>query len=190
MALLALLLALLVLPRPAAASDWGGIQPGVTIREHVHERYGPPSKENRIKVEGYETIQWIYEGSRAPAGIAKMTLDFGLLTPTGFQGNLVRLLTLEPKPLIFGRGTVIQGWGLPDGLGNNPDGTITLLWKDGLFVTLDQEGQNAAIMVFAPPQPDLPIQNPGPAGSPPSAPNAPPRAAPSAPPSAAPAPKR
>ncbi len=165
-----LLLALLSLTSPAVAAEWGNIQPGVTIREHVHERYGPPSKENRLKIDNYDTIQWIYEGNRAPAGMTKMTVDFGLLAGSAFKGNIVRLLTLEPKPLIFGRGTLIQGWGLPDGIANNPDGTVTLFWKDGLIATLDKEGEDAAIMVFAPPQPDLPIQGAAPGAPQPAAP--------------------
>jgi len=160
-----LLAPLLVRPLPAAASEWGGIQPGVTTREQVNDRYGPPSKENRPKIEGYDTIQWVYENTRAPEGITRMTVDFGVLGPSGFVSNLVRTLTLEPKPLIFGRMTLIQGWGLPDGISNNPDGSVNLLWKDGLFVTLNQEGEEAAVMVFAPPQPGLAIPPPAEPGA-------------------------
>jgi len=156
---------LLILPHEAAASEWGGIEPGVTTREQVNDRYGPPSKENRPKVEGYDTVQWVYENARVPAGITRMTVDFGILGPSGFVPNLVRVLTLEPKPLIFGRMTLIQGWGLPDGISNNPDGSVNLLWKDGLFVTLDREGEEAAIMVFSPPQPNLAIPPPAEPGA-------------------------
>jgi hypothetical protein len=160
-----LLALLLVLPLPAGASEWGGIQPGVTTREQVNDRYGPPSKENRPKIEGYDTIQWVYENTRAPEGITRMTVDFGILGQSGFVPNLVRVLTLQPKPLIFGRMTLIQGWGLPDGISNNPDGSVNLLWKDGLFVTLNQEGEEAAIMVFSPPQPSLAIPPPAEPGA-------------------------
>src|SRR5262245_34468393 len=160
---------LILLRWSSEAAEWGGVQPGVTSREQVNDRYGPPSKENRPKIEGYDTIQWVYENTRAPAGIIRMTIDFGILAPSGFKSNVVRVLTLEPKPSIFGRMTLIQGWGLPDGISNNPDGSVNLLWKDGLFVTLDKEGEEAAVMVFSPPQPtlEIPPLPPGTPGSPP-----------------------
>jgi hypothetical protein len=167
------LLGLLLLPWPAAASEWGGIQPGVSSLEQVRERYGPPTKETKVKVEGYDTVQWLYEGNRSPAGMARMTVDFGMLVASVYRWNVVRVLTIEPKPAIFGRETVVQGWGLPDGIGNNPDGTVSLFWKDGLIVTLDKEGENAAVMVFSPPQPNVQIRDtppPAPATPPPGAP--------------------
>ncbi len=179
MARAALLLALLLLPTPAAASEWGGIEPGVTSVEQVRERYGPPSKETRGKVEGYDTVQWLYEGANAPAGMSKMTVDFGLLIQSAYKPSIVRLLTLEPKPAIFGKGTVVLGWGIPDGLADNPDGTVSMFWKDGLIVTLDKQSENAVLMIFSLPQPNLPTPEPGPASSPPAAPQpgapAPPR---------------
>ena len=45
-----------------------------------------------------------------------MTVDYGLLTPQGYKPTVVRVLRLEPKPKIFGRNTVIQAWGVPDGI--------------------------------------------------------------------------
>jgi hypothetical protein len=91
-----------------------------------------------------------------------MTVDFGLLGPSGYQPNLVRLLTLIPKPAMFGPSTVIQGWGIPDGVKQNPDGSETLFWKTGLFVTFDKERQNARTMIFSPPQPEPPRQGAAP----------------------------
>jgi len=170
MARATLLLALLLLPWPAAASEWGGIEPGVTTVEQVRERYGPPSKETRAKVEGYDTLQWLYEGASAPAGMSKMTVDFGLLMQSVYKPSIVRLLTIEPKPAIFGKGTVVLGWGIPDGLADNPDGTVSMFWKDGLIVTLDREGENAVLMIFSLPQPGLPTSGPGPASPVPAAP--------------------
>lgn len=144
---------------PACASDWGGIEPGVTTVEQVRERYGQPSKESRPKVEGYDTMEWVYEGDRAPAGIVRMTIEFGLLAGTVYKPNIVRLLTLEPKPLIFGRNTVIQGWGVPDAIADNKDGSSTLIWRDGLLVTFDKTGDDAAKMIFSVPQPITPPSN-------------------------------
>ncbi len=157
-----LLLALvLIVPVAAPAADWGGIEPGVTTLDRVKERYGPPSQETRPKVEGYDTVQWVYEGDRAPAGLVRMTVDFGLLTPSGYKPAVVRLLKLEPKPLIFGRNTVIQGWGLPDGMGTQ-EGVLTFFYKEGLFVIFDKEKANAVTMIFSLPQLDAPA----PSGSP------------------------
>ena len=184
---LVLLLALVLLPWPATASEWGGIQPGVTTVEQVRERYGPPSKESRPKLEGYDTLTWVYEGGRAPAGIARLTVEFGLLTAAGYKPGLVRIFTLEPKPLIFGRATLIQGWGVPDGKADNSDGTMTLIWREGLLATLDTPGEQATKMIFSMPQPGLLPKSAAPAspGPPPNS-TAP---APAAPP-AAPAPRR
>jgi hypothetical protein len=171
MARLVLVLALILVPGPATASDWGGIQPGVTTVEQVRERYGPPSKESRPKVEGYDTLTWVYEGSRAPAGTVRLTVDFGLLTPAGYKPGVVRIFTLEPKPAIFGRATVFQGWGLPDREVDNRDGTVMFTWHDGLIVMFDKAGEQATTMIFSMPQPGLA----------PSAGPAPPRPQPGAP---------
>jgi hypothetical protein len=136
---------------PASAAEWGNIEPGVTTPEQVRARYGEPSKETSAKVEGYDTRQWVYEGSRAPEGLVRMTVDFGLLTPSGYQPSLVRLLKLEPKPLIFGRHTVMDGWGLPDNV-TKRDGFDTFFYRIGLFVIFDKEGTSAVTMVFSIPQ--------------------------------------
>lgn len=143
----------LVVTAPAAALEWGGIEPGVTTVQQVRERYGQPSKDTRPKVEGYDTQRWVYEDARAPAGLYRMTVDFGILRPAGYQPGVVRLLTLEPKPNIFGRYTVIQGWGLPDVVNDDKKSGATLLWKDGLLVTFDESNENAVSMVFSVPQP-------------------------------------
>jgi hypothetical protein len=121
---------LLAAPGVAGAGEWGNIEPGVSTVEQVRARYGAPSKETRARVEGYDTLQWVYESNRAPGGLVRMTVDFGLLAQTGFKPSVVRLLKLEPKPLIFGRRTVIEGWGLPDGVGDQ-DGVRTFFTRRG-----------------------------------------------------------
>ena len=124
-----LLLALtLALPASAAAAEWGGIEPGVTTAQDVRSRHGAPSTERAVKVEGYDTLEWLYEKDRAPAGILRMTVEFGLLTPSGYKPSIVRILKLEPKPLIFGRQTVIQGWGMPDAV-SRQDGLVTTFYR-------------------------------------------------------------
>lgn len=149
----AIALLLLALASPASSLDWGGIEPGVTTVEQVRERYGAPSKEARPKVDGYDTLQWVYEGTRAPTGLDRLTVDFGLLAATGYKPSVVRIFSIEPKPRIFGRNTVVQGWGVPDTVTKNQDGTSTVVWKQGLHAIFDKGDENAVIMVFSMPQP-------------------------------------
>jgi hypothetical protein len=153
--LLLIFLTLLASPALISAADWGGIDAGVTTLEQVRERYGVPSKETRAKVEGYDTVQWTYEGPRAPAGLLRMVVDFGLLTPAGYKPNVARLLRLEPKPHIFARNAVINGWGVPDGI-STENGQTTFFYKIGLLVTFGKDGENAVVMNFTLPQPDTP----------------------------------
>ena len=162
---LGLLAILLLLPVAAVAAEWATIEPGVSTTEQVRLRFGAPSKETHPKVEGYDTVQWIYEDERAPAGILRMTVDFGLLTPSGYKPTTVRILKLEPKPLIFGRSTVIDGWGIPDGMGDR-EGLLTFFYKAGLFVVFDKEGLMATTMIFSLPQPDAAGQATPPASPP------------------------
>lgn len=149
------LVTLLALPPLASAADWGGIEAGVTTIEQVRERYGAPSKETRAKVEGYDTVQWVYEGPRAPAGLVRMIVDFGLLTPAGYKPNVVRVLGLEPKRHIFAREAIINGWGVPDGI-NTEGGRTTFFYKIGLLVTFGKDSDNAVEMKFTVAQPDTP----------------------------------
>ncbi len=165
-ALIALAL-LLRVAGPASAADFGNIEPGVTTTDQVRELYGRASKEVPAKVEGYDTLQWAYERSQAPEGLVRMTVDFGLLTPSGYKPTVVRLLTLEPKPSIFPKKTVIDGWGVPDGEGSR-DGVQTFLYREGLVVIFDTEGENAVRLIFSIPQP-------GSGQAPPAAPAAPPK---------------
>jgi hypothetical protein len=150
-----LLVMALVMPAIGAAEEWGAIDPGVTTIEQVRARYGAPTRETRAKVDGYDTIQWVYEESRAPGGVRRMTVDYGLLTPQGYKQTVVRVLRLEPKPLIFGRNTVLQAWGLPDGTSTQNE-QATIFYKSGLIVIFNKEGTDSVLLTFTPPQPDPP----------------------------------
>jgi hypothetical protein len=152
---LLLLALLLVAPATASAAEWGGIDPGVTTMNELRDRYGAPTRQTQAKVEGYDTTQWIYEGRQALTGLVRMTVDFGLLTPGGFKPTVVREFKLEPKPFIFRRSTVVEGWGLPDGA-RSENGLDTFYYKLGLFVVFDKDGESATSMLFGPPQPDVP----------------------------------
>ncbi|MFZ1058890.1 MAG: hypothetical protein WAP47_06830 [Candidatus Rokuibacteriota bacterium] len=140
-------------PSAAVAADWGAISPGASTIETVRERYGAPSRETRQKLEGYDTIQWVYEGARAPAGMKRMIVEFGLLTPGGFRANVVRYFVLEPKPGVFGRRTIVNGWDVPDGIGEE-GGRKVFFYKAGLKVTFDENEDNALSMAFTIPQPE------------------------------------
>jgi hypothetical protein len=153
--LAAVAMAGLLLAGPGTAEEWGAIEPGVTTAEQVRARYGAPSKETRGKADGYDIMQWVYEGAQAPGGIQKMTVDYGLLTPQGFKPTVVRVLRLEPKAKVFGRNTVIQAWGVPDGITQQNE-LDTFFYKTGLLVNFDKEGDEAALLTFTPPQPDDP----------------------------------
>jgi hypothetical protein len=165
MRLPAALMFLLLLATPVVAADWGQINPGETTQAAVRARYGEPAKQSTQKVEGYDADQWVYEGPRAPAGIAKMTIDFGILNPSGYQKDIVRTFRLEPKPDIFNRKLVLDGWGLPGRIGK--EGSLEFfLYREGLLVYFDANGERVIAMIFTPPQP-LPPDQGTPAAPPP-----------------------
>jgi hypothetical protein len=149
------LAALLVGPGAVTAEEWGAIDPGTTTTDQVRARYGAPSKETHAKADGYDTTQWVYEDARAPGGIERMTVDYGLLTPQGYKPTVVRALRLEPKPKIFGRNTVIQAWGVPDAITKHNEMDV-FFYKSGLLVNFDKEGDEAALLTFTLPQPGTP----------------------------------
>jgi hypothetical protein len=150
--LVALAMAGLLLGRGfAAAEEWGAIEPGATTVDEVRARYGAPSKETRGKADNYDTLQWVYEDTRAPGGINRMTVDYGLLTPKGYQPKVVRVFRLEPKSKIFGRSTVIHAWGVPDAITEH-NGMDVFFYKTGLLVNFDKEGEEATLLTFTPPQ--------------------------------------
>ena len=169
--LIAVILALaLALPAAACAASWGGIEPGDTTLEQVRERYGAPSKETKQKTESYDTTTWIYEGPKAPGGMNRMVVDFGILKPDGFKPNLVRVFVLEPKPTIFAVQTVIDGWGLPSMAGDQ-GGYPTMLYEAGLVVIFNKQTLWAESMTFTLPQPlpQAPAAGAAPAPAPPKA---------------------
>ena len=168
----------LALPAAACAASWGSIEPGETTLEQVREHYGPPSKETKQKVENYDTTTWIYEADKAPAGINRLVVDFGILKPDGFKANLVRVFVIEPKPSIFAVQTIVDGWGMPSAAGDS-GGFPTMVYEAGLVVVFDKQSLWAESMTFTVPQPLPQAPAAGAASAPASAPAAP--TAPSAP---------
>ena len=136
----------------AFGADWGLIVPGESTQDAVRARYGAPTRTVNQRVDGYQTVQWVYEGAQAPAGLARMTIDFGLARPSGYQPQVVRTLKLEPKPGAFPKDVIMNGWGPPARFGDE-GGAPVYFYNEGLVVYFDKAGLMATLMVFLPPQP-------------------------------------
>jgi hypothetical protein len=134
-----------------AAEQWGGIEPGESSMAVVKSLRGSPSRTSTQKVEGYDTAEWIYEDAKAPGGIRRMTVDFGLMTRAGYRPDLVRSLKLDPKPGAFNKTSVMAGWGPPAGVGKDGDNEF-FFYKEGLFVYFGPDGEAVVSMTFTPPQ--------------------------------------
>lgn len=147
-----LALVVLMLPVAAGAAEWGAIVPGQTTQEAVRAQYGEPSRRGALKVDGYDTTEWVYDGTRAPRGVRRLTVEFGLLTPAGYRPEIVRVLRLDPSPGVFTRALVERGWGAPNRVGKEGD-TPLFFYEAGLLVLFDKDGWTAVSMVFTPPQP-------------------------------------
>jgi len=160
---LAALALLLSMVAPVTASEWGQITPGQSTATAVRARYGAPTKEIPQKIEGYDAAQWLYEGAQAPTGIMKLIVDFGLLTPAGYRKDVVRTFRLEPKPEIFNRRLVLDGWGPPTRAGK--EGELEFFFYDkGLLVYFEKESERVLAMIFTMPQaPPAPAPTPSPA---------------------------
>lgn len=155
--LVAVVLGALLLAPAAFAAEWGLIRPGVSTTGAVRERYGAPSKTERKKIETYDTETWIYEGDRAPAGLMRMTVDFGLLDDNKYRPDVVRTLQLEPHGSTFNAGIIANGWGTPDGSGKQGDEGF-FVYKDGLLVYFNKDGWTVRLMLFTVPQPRDPTE--------------------------------
>ncbi len=143
----------LVLGAPAGvqAESWGGITPGTSTIDDLRGRYGPPSKELREKLEGYDTTQWVYEGVKAPSGVTRLTVHFGLLGPGGYRPEVVRDFVVVPHRRVFSRVAVLDGWGRPDRVGTD-EGRTFFFYSVGLVVYFDDAGEDARSMYFTLPQ--------------------------------------
>jgi len=141
-------------PLSVTASGWGGIMPGESDIDSVRGLYGAPSREQRQKEEGYDTLRWIYERDKAPPGFVRMEVSFGLLTASGYRPRLVRYLRLEPRPGVFTRQAVLLGWGAKRTEGKEKNHPVFFYRDHGLVVYFDEQEVNAVSMMFTLPQPD------------------------------------
>jgi hypothetical protein len=148
---LALVLALVIVAGVAHGAEWGAIRPGESTQQAVRAQFGQATKVTSQKVDGYDSAQWLYEGEQAPRGIARVTIDFGILTPQGYKPEIVRVMVLHPKPGTFTRADVLAGWGEPQGIRTDGAGPA-VFYQSGLVVTFDKAGWLATSMTFTPPQ--------------------------------------
>ncbi len=142
----------LVLIAVGEAADWGTIEPGTSTMDTVRARYGAATRTTTEKTEGYDTAQWVYEGARAPAGIQRLVVDFGLLVDKKFQPQVVRAFRLEPKPGVFTLDTVLKGWGEPSLSSPVGEEPRWILYDNGLVVYFDKQGRQVESMLFVVPQ--------------------------------------
>jgi len=141
----------------ARAEEWGGVVPGKSLKFQVRERFGAPTREVTKTIEGYNTSEWFYEQARAPEGIGQMQVQFGLLTPQGFNPNIVRALTLNPRPGVFTLEDILSGWGKPDRVGAEQEkGRRVFFYQSGLVVLFEKGDQHAETLLFTPPQAEAP----------------------------------
>jgi len=138
---------------PTAAEEWNGIDPGVTKMGAVRERLGAPSKETKQKVNNYDTVEWTYEGDRAMAGFHRVVVEFGIVLPSGYSADTVRVVRLDPKRFIYTKDMVVAGWGEPDRAGTQNDRDV-FFYRSGLLVTFDEQGVMATSLFFTVKQPD------------------------------------
>jgi hypothetical protein len=136
---------------PAGALEWGLIDPGRTTMDAVRERYGAPTSTSTEKIDGYDSTRWVFEGPKAPVGMERMVVDFGMLTAEGYRPQIVRSLLLHLRPGSFNRNLVVLGWGEPTAVGEQ-SGFPAFLYEEGLFVSFDQDVWEVRTMLFTPRQ--------------------------------------
>ena len=137
------------------AESWGGLTPGETLRGGVESLYGRPSRERPLVEEGRTVAEWTYAGDRAPRGVERMVVSFGLASGATFNPDIVRSIALYPKAHIFSMLSISNGWGPPDAVGTEEaTGRPSFHYRTrGLLIIFDKSGSWAEMLLFAPRQP-------------------------------------
>jgi hypothetical protein len=83
-----------------------------------------------------------------------MVIAFGYLVGGRFAPDVVRAVTLYPKPRVFSIRAITNGWGTPDAIGTEEStGRPSFHYRTlGLFIILDKTGEWAELLLFAPRQ--------------------------------------
>jgi len=155
-------LLLLVLVAPSAlARPWNGVEPGVTPRDEVVKRFGPPSK--TLVVEGHQVLA--YTGTAAIKGTSQA--QFRVDPGTG----VVERIDVFPGPAVD-RETVESTYGPPCPAGTAPPASGVCFQKKltddfrtyyvyprlGMAVFFDEEGDRVQSFVFQAVKPARPPQ--------------------------------
>ena len=149
---LALAAAVLAGTGDLGAESWGGLTPGETVRAGVEALYGRPSRERSLIEEGRTVAEWTFTGAQAPRGLERMVISFGLMAGGVFVPDVVRAVTLYPKPHVFALRVILGGWGSPDAIGTEEaSGRPTFHYRSrGLLIILDKTGSWAELLLFGP----------------------------------------
>jgi hypothetical protein len=152
---LALVAGGLVVAGDVGAESWGGVTPGETTRAGVETLFGRASRERALVEEGRTVPEWTYAAERAPQGLERMVVSFGLLGGGRFTPDVVRSVALYPKPRVFSLRAITNGWGPPDAIGTEEaTGRPSFHYRTrGLLIILDRTGAWAEFMLFGPIQP-------------------------------------
>jgi hypothetical protein len=134
------------------AENWGGLTPGETTQAGVQALYGRPSRERSLVEEGRTVAEWTYAGDRAPRGLERMVVSFGFMAGGRFAPDVVRSVTLYPKPHVFSLRAISSGWGPPDAIGTQEaTGRPSFHYRTrGLLIIFDKTGAWAEFMLFGP----------------------------------------
>jgi hypothetical protein len=150
----ALIVGMLWLAAGAGAESFGGITPGETTRVEVEKLFGRPSRERTLVEEGRTVSEWTFAAERAPRGVERMVVSFGLMVGGRFVPDVVRAVTLYPNPHVFSLLAITNGWGMPDAIGTEEaTGRPSFHYRTlGLLIILDKTGAWAELLLFGPRQ--------------------------------------
>jgi hypothetical protein len=151
---LALVVGPLGVVRNLGAENWGGLTPGESTHAQVESLYGRPSRERPVTEEGRTVAEWTYAADRAPRGLERMVVSFGLMVGGRFMPDVVRAIGLYPKPHVFSLLAISNGWGKPEAIGTeDATGRPSFHYSTkGLLIILDKTGGWAEFMLFGPRQ--------------------------------------
>jgi hypothetical protein len=151
---LALIVAVLGTAGDVGAESWGAITPGETMQTGVERLYGRPSRERTLVDEGRTVAEWTYAEDRAPRGLTRMVISYGLMVGDRFTPDVVRSVVLYPKPRVFTLPTISDGWGEPDAIGTEEaTGRPSFHYRTrGLLIIFDKTGSWAELLLFGPRQ--------------------------------------
>ncbi len=158
--LIALGALLLLAAAPAVAADWDLLVPAQTTQAQVRARFGAPARSEVVKIEGFDTDRWTYDGAQAPPGVFRLVLEYGLKDDRGYRREVLRAFRLEPKTGVFHKGILAKGWGNPDRVGNEGK-TQIYVWASGLMAYFDSPDDiDPRLLLFGVPQPLPPPARP------------------------------